>query len=311
MSVYIFKQNLFLLGSVACLILSFCVKSWTQQSDTSTFPSQNKPAPAVQTDKVPTASIVFEHQMPSSIDHTSAAILHQVADTLNNDAKEYLVVVVGDTRGDPCDTEATERAASIKQFLVHKEGIAPERVRLMTTPAKETTAELHVVPQGFTFDSERVQSLEYRTIQCEVKPWRCVHSEAVKALASGKSLSDKESFDQLNHKCHLPPAGVHEEKVTYKDMLRESEGALIVRAGLVHVTVEASPENCNVRYRPVVGGQYLDSGMTTVAADIEPKYYVFNCACRVPISSMTIDCTTDRTIKFQCPKPKEGTSNKR
>jgi hypothetical protein len=254
---------------MTCLVFSFHPTCSAQQGEASRLPAQT--TQTVQTDKPHTPLVVFDRQMPISIDEKSAASIHQVADTLNNDKEAYVVVVVGDTTHDPCDREVPEQAAIIRQSLVQKGRVAPERVKLMTTPSKEMTAELHLVSRGSTFDRENLLPLERRIEMCKLlTSYRCVHSEAVKALSSGRSLNDKEAYG-VRQSCGFQLlAG----RATYKRLIAESENALAQLAPRVHVTVEAAPENCSVKYKPVVGGQYLDGGMTTVGADIEPKSLV-------------------------------------
>ena len=88
---------------------------------------------------------------------------------------------------------------------------------------------------------------------------------------------------------------------THKDVLSTTEHNLTMSIGKVKVSVSASPDACQVKFRPVIRPGFLDFGHTDISKNVEPRTYEFVCECsETSKPSQTVECTEDTTVMFQC-----------
>ena len=121
-------------------------------------------------------------------------------------------------------------------------------------------------------------------------------------LVKGKSLdapAPPELTNKLDSALGKPPGS--DKDLKYKDVLRQSEGALAQHGEKVSVTVNANPDSCHVTYRAISGGGAQDFGDTLVKKSVDPKTYEFVCKCTDQLQpKKVVDCTEDQNLDFDC-----------
>jgi hypothetical protein len=138
-----------------------------------------------------------------------------------------------------------------------------------------------------------------------------LHSDLVSALSKGeiqetldhrlpskafqsypKDLTTKEESTRGGIKSFSP--------LSNKEAIARTEDVMKDLGLRVKVDIQASPGKCNIKYRPVIGGDELDAGQTNISTEFDPKWYVFSCDCKAPPIEQRVDCTQDRKIVFSC-----------
>jgi len=137
----------------------------------------------------------------------------------------------------------------------------------------------------------------------KVTQLKSFHTQAVLAVSSGKSADEKLSFEALKSysKAVAATSGGHvAADMTYREAIAQTEDVMKDSGLRSKVLIVASPGKCNVKYRPVVGGDDLDAGLTDLATSLAPKWYVFTCDCTRPPTEKKVDCTEDKKVTFSC-----------
>jgi hypothetical protein len=105
-----------------------------------------------------------DRKRPVRVDNEAKACLDDVALNLNRNTSARLVIV-GHHSGDEQPAAAAQRVLNIQQYLTDEKGIDASRIDLRTTDAAGRSADIILVPQGATFDTNGTATFDSSTIK--------------------------------------------------------------------------------------------------------------------------------------------------
>lgn len=97
-------------------------------------------------------------------------------------------------------------------------------------------------------------------------------------------------------------SGTEDVPLTSREALKQIESQLKAANIQVRAELVSKPDKCSITYRPLVGGPSFDAGLTRAVLTLDPKAYIFSCACGKQVLDRTVDGTSDLSIVFDCHK---------